>query len=32
MKPINMKPLYGWEADPWVWVIEFEKISKEAHI
>lgn len=21
--------IYGWEADPWVWVIEFERISKE---
>ena len=21
--------LYGWEANPWVWVIEFEMISKE---
>ena len=22
-------PLYGWDASPWVWVIEFERISKE---
>lgn len=21
-------PLYGWAADPWVWVIEFERISE----
>lgn len=22
-------PLYGWDANPWVWVISFERISKE---
>ncbi len=22
-------PLYGWEANLWVWVIEFERTSKE---
>ncbi len=23
------RALYGWEADPWVWVIEFDRINKE---
>lgn len=31
VKPIDL-PLYGWEANPWLWVIEFERISKEAAI
>lgn len=22
------RALYGWEEDPWVWVVEFEIISK----
>lgn len=28
IKPAKL-PLYGWEANPWVWVIAFERISKE---
>ena len=26
---LNAKRGYGWEINPWVWVYEFEKISKE---
>lgn len=28
IKPADL-PFFGWEANPWVWVIKFERINKE---
>lgn len=28
IKPAD-RAIYGWDANPWVWMIEFEKISRE---
>lgn len=28
LKPSD-RPIYGWEANPWVWVVGFERVSKE---
>lgn len=24
--------MYGWDADPWVWVIEFERIQRDESV
>ena len=27
IKPVD-RPVYGWAANPWVWIIQFERISR----